>query len=300
MSSVPTHVKAWLNAETLTDLIKWNTATSLLLNIHCLPWFVPEMHPKAQQINTIPRKSISIQCSTIPNKDKHYGLNHFILSNACIVVSAMLVKYLKCFGVKAKLVNGFLKPDNHPDGDVAIPHVYLEIDGYLIDNSFIHIEQDDTPEQNLSTFIAMFTSGPLVRDTKIYYRNTPGKIADKILYGDDGPVDLTNFSNICGSLHNTNKFLAQAKYQVDINPGTFVYDNIMREFLREEFGVVVEDVADVMGRICWNCERQSSQLKRCTGCKVAKYCNKTCLAQDWKSMHKRMHKLNKMYTHKYM
>ena len=211
MSSVPTHVKAWLNAETLTDLIKWNTATSLLLNIHCLPWFVPERHPKAQQINTILRKSISIQCSTIPNKDKHYGLNHFILSNACIVVSALLVKYLKCCGVNTKLVNGFLKPDNHPAGDLAIPHIYLEIDGYLIDNSFVHIDEDDTPEQNLLAFIETFTSGSHVRDTKLYYRNTPDKIADKILFGDDGPVDLAIFSNVCESLHNTKKISGTGK-----------------------------------------------------------------------------------------
>ena len=38
--------------------------------------------------------------------------------------------------------------------------------------------------------------------------------------------------------------------------------------------------------LCDNCLKTSSNMKRCKGCNIAKYCSRDCQANDWKVRHK--------------
>ena len=78
------------------------------------------------------------------------------------------------------------------------------------------------------------------------------------------------------------------------NPETLIYDHLMRIFIKREFNVEINSVENEMSKICWNCGLGSQSLKQCSGCNFAKYCDKKCLTDDWKAMHKRAHKLIKL------
>ena len=53
------------------------------------------------------------------------------------------------------------------------------------------------------------------------------------------------------------------------------------------YKTVLVDVADVAipKKICAGCGRVCSALRRCTGCRVARYCNHVCLETHWYSGH---------------
>jgi hypothetical protein len=56
--------------------------------------------------------------------------------------------------------------------------------------------------------------------------------------------------------------------------------------ISEPFLIVVEK--DALEKVCSYCliESETSSLKRCTGCKVVRYCTPTCQKGDWKLIHK--------------
>lgn len=56
--------------------------------------------------------------------------------------------------------------------------------------------------------------------------------------------------------------------------------------ITEPFLIVVEK--DALDRVCSYCltEADTSSLKRCTGCKVVRYCTSACQKADWKPIHK--------------
>ncbi|TVY75703.1 SET domain and MYND-type zinc finger protein, partial [Lachnellula suecica] len=56
--------------------------------------------------------------------------------------------------------------------------------------------------------------------------------------------------------------------------------------ISEPFLIVVEK--DALEKVCSYClvESDISSLKRCTGCKVVRYCTPTCQKADWKLIHK--------------
>ena len=38
--------------------------------------------------------------------------------------------------------------------------------------------------------------------------------------------------------------------------------------------------------VCWKCAKHSDTLRKCSSCKVAKYCDRDCQAADWRERHK--------------
>ena len=68
-----------------------------------------------------------------------------------------------------------------------------------------------------------------------------------------------------------------------------MYDYVMRKFIKEKYGVEIENLAKKWLRLCWNCFTAAEELKMCSKCRIARYCGKNCQEEDWK-VHKILHK----------
>ena len=93
---------------------------------------------------------------------------------------------------------------------------------------------------------------------------------------------------------NQKKQGASVMHSAVTNPGTLIYDKLMRTFIKREFNVDIDSLENEMSKVCWNCGLNSVNLQTCSGCQFAKYCDKKCITDDWKPMHKMMHKIIKM------
>jgi len=285
-------VQEWLSTLDMQKCVMWSNS-SLPEKLKSPPFRIPTSHPKADQINKVLEESLLIQSSTIPNEDVWFSLNHFIISNSCMAISGFLAKYLSALGVEdVKIVHGVLKFPKHPEGKKGIRHVFLDIDGHFIDNTYIHFRDDKTPDENFDTFLKFS------HDTKLpqNYSRDPKDTSVDLLHGSDmhvhGDTNVQYVESSCKDTFNAHKFLAYIKKGVDLNPGPHVYDTLMRHFIKEEFDLDIPDVSEEMEKKCWSCEAKSNDLKTCTGCKVARYCNKECLTADW-NIHKIAHKMTK-------
>ena len=76
---------------------------------------------------------------------------------------------------------------------------------------------------------------------------------------------------------------------------SIMYDTEMRKFIKEKYGIQIENLAKKWSRLCWNCFAEVENLKRCSKCRIARYCGKDCQVQDWKKVHKIAHE--KYATH---
>lgn len=73
-----------------------------------------------------------------------------------------------------------------------------------------------------------------------------------------------------------------------------MYDIAMKDIIKTEFNTIIsEDLETKWSNTCWSCmiisELKGEDLKTCSGCKLAKYCDQKCQKLDWKC-HKILHK----------
>ena len=71
-------------------------------------------------------------------------------------------------------------------------------------------------------------------------------------------------------------------------PRWVMYDLNMRKYIKGKHGIEIPSLAQKWHRLCWACFTPGDQLKYCSKCKIAKYCNQNCQRQDWK-VHKELH-----------
>ena len=67
-----------------------------------------------------------------------------------------------------------------------------------------------------------------------------------------------------------------------------LYDIEMRRYIKRKYGVEIESLVKKWSRLCWECFEQKADLKKCSKCRIAQYCNKDCQVQDW-NIHKKLH-----------
>ena len=70
--------------------------------------------------------------------------------------------------------------------------------------------------------------------------------------------------------------------------GFALYDIKMRQFIKEKHGMEIESLAKKWSKLCWSCFAPSEDLKKCSKCRIARYCGKKCQVADWK-VHKIAH-----------
>ena len=93
-----------------------------------------------------------------------------------------------------------------------------------------------------------------------------------------------------GNSKHVEKLMVSALSMYCLNPCIKMYDILMREYIKREFEVVVQDIEEKWKERCWNCEKvdANSTLKCCSVCKLAKYCSMECQKREWK-VHKVLH-----------
>ena len=134
--------KQWLEANDPTKSVNWSKG--IPENLTGPPWRVPETLLRSKDINSILEYSLQVQSSTIKTQMncaddlQLIELHYFILSNASLVVTGLLARYLKSIGISSKPMCGVFKPSVDFKGLKGAPIVYLKIDDYVIDNTYLH------------------------------------------------------------------------------------------------------------------------------------------------------------------
>ena len=236
-----------------------------------------------------PEQSLIIQSSTIPSLTEFFTQTKFIVSNVCQNISILIAYYLQQFGIDSKVICGI----NHcADQSIAIPHVFLKFGEHVIDNTYVHYDSEITAQQNLDKFI--IDIAPFVHNVENYVEERPSETRLTLTGWDTQKSEWMYLEEGCKTQLNQWKLVAAVMNSSVINPGTLIYDRLMRIFIKNEFGIEIQSLQDLMKETCWHCGLTSKDLKMCSGCKFGKYCNKNCLTYNLKTMHRTMHKIIRM------
>ena len=247
---------------------------------------------ESHKINCILQKSWEAQSSTIPQCDGHGDFSDFIVSNSSLAVSGLLKTYFDTLDISnVSLVFGLTLWDKSSQGEVedydGTPHVWLDIAGNDIDNSYV-----DVPSSGHVTIDFVYN----LRQLNTYVKEDPWKTKHRLYIGQEAQHVSQTVHNlkIFREYHkkdNIEKYLVFSLHHVDLNPTVKMYDILMRHFLETEFNAKPEDLVTKWQLRCWCCgtEKPKEELKSCTTCKMAVYCNKICQAEEWK-IHKLLHK----------
>ncbi len=262
------------------------------------PWQLPsKVLPNAEKINTILSKSMEIQSSKITGSD---DFDSFIISNSCLAVSGLLRYYFVNSGLlqakEVTLTFGVLLWDDQaregPDDYDGTPQVWLDVKGCPIDNTHVSLPLES--EELIEYFYK-------AKKSNQYVKEDPLKSRHKLYLGSPEAMETTKHNLkvyrtfISEDLKNgegVEKYLVFALECIGLNPSVKMYDLLMRKYLKDEHGFQVDDLVDKWSSRCWSCSLNKSEekeLKKCTECKMAKYCGKECQKSDWKA-HKLLHK----------
>eukprot|EP00092_Neocalanus_flemingeri_P107148 GFUD01137525.1.p1 GENE.GFUD01137525.1~~GFUD01137525.1.p1 ORF type:complete len:314 (-),score=93.94 GFUD01137525.1:18-959(-) len=296
-------VLSWLESNDPSKSVSWSKG--IPENLSSPPWRVPETLMRSKDINTLLEYSMQVQSSTIQTQMKSADdlqlleLNYFILSNASLTVAGLLSRYLKSIGISSKPVCGIFKPVVDFAGLKGAPSVFLKVDNFVIDNTYLHQTERATQKKNVKDFYSII---PKLRTGKAYLEESPSQtkleMVGKKELGDNPEDSGEYLEKCCETDFNMLKHLANVCNNDDVNVGTVVYDRIMREFIKEKFEVEVGDVAEEVTKKCWGCGEAVEKLSACSGCQFARFCGKECITKEWGDMHKVMHRINKKYKEK--
>lgn len=173
---------------------------------------------------------------------------------------------------------------------VHVPHVFLDIGGYIIDNSYTWGDTLISPKENLDWFYPWRNK---TRPLSSYHRAPPNMatMSELALHMDDEDMEqqelLTRSSQ---TKLEERKVVAFNIATAGINPGCMIYDKLMRGQIKRQYGVEVTSIEEEMREVCWGCGEKEKSLNKCAKCGVAKYCGRECQQKDWDFIHKRLHK----------
>lgn len=214
------------------------------------PFGVPRHVQGSDKINEIMKTSWEIQ-------------KQLRVTNACLIVNTVLHRCLKAVDIQSEMVYGVYRT-RHLD----IPHVWLNIDGHVVDNTFV----EDIPEPILITMKkTSHYIATTVRDAKDLYL---GDHVTQRLGIDDHDVNQFEWM-----LSNNDKTLALSQNKLQLDQ----YFKMMTSFIFCRFKCEVEKISETVLINCWTCNKTDLNLKACGDCKVAKYCDIDCQNKDRKS-----------------
>ena len=172
------------------------------------------------------------------------------------------------------------------------PHVWLDIGDCPIDNTHVALPPEAS-EMHLEYFYK-------AKKANYYLKTDPISTHLKLYLGSDEALNTTRHNLKVFRTFITNdtddqklieKYLVFALECIGLNPSVKMYDLRMRNYLKNQFQIEVQDLVEKWAKKCWTCCREdiTEELLKCTECKLAKYCGKQCQKSDWKA-HKLLHK----------
>jgi len=253
---------------------KWNSflyskmPTSLL----------PKTEVNAEMINEVLVKSWETQGSVCPLSFEPEAV---LLTSERFCIDGLLMYYFKCLNVaeNMKRVVGL------KGGQTWHVHSFLKVGEHIIDNAF-NEEKTNWMQEDPSRFrhelsLEYCDVDPADPEYTVY-PTFVGLKNERLVNGKDEKAEQ-NFVMDLGNIPTLPMML------VDVN--MYLYDINMRKFIKEKYGVEIENLFNKWIKLCWNCFATAQELKMCSKCRVARYCGKNCQAQDWK-VHKILHKLH--------
>ena len=229
---------------------------------------LPKTEKNAQMINEILIKSWETQGSIAPSTTNGEKLP--LITNQCQLVNGLLIYYFKSLNIadNMKRVVGLKR------GEV---HSFLIVGDHIIDNTFCE------------SVVKAIQVNPLlaqILDSKCYDVDPadPENNADPKSSG----IGLKNERLVFGKEEKMEQMEVWISARFWFSNLT-VFDTHMRKFIKEKYGVAIDSLANKWVKLCWNCYAATEELKKCSQCKIARYCGKNCQVQDWK-VHKILHK----------
>jgi len=248
------------------------------------PWQVPENDsPYSRNINLLLLLSLGCQKTGI------YGTEFWesgVMSGDYLTVCGVLHLHFKSLGIPSEIKVGIRKI--YDDRDVGVPVVWLEIFGNLIDNTYYHFANME----------------PGTFDTKMVDMNKAHR------YIEDDPtttkIRLVHGQGIRTCVNDPKVFKAYAtpehigKYLWFKHGHGYAFPNYLLFLSAYIEGLMhIEFIADCEMPLpepfglewnskCWLCQKSSTDLKKCSVCLRAVYCDERCQKTDW-SLHKLLH-----------
>ena len=166
----------------------------------------------------------------------------------------------------------------------AHSHSFLSIgqNGVKIDNTHWHQtgeKQQMTPKE---MFDCRQTVDQMDVDPGTYYDVIANPSVDNLVGGRD------KLRLVCTPDQKMEQKLA-FEAACAFKPRLVMYDLNMRKYIKGKYGKEIPNLAEKWRRLCWNCFNPGDQLKCCNKCRIAQYCSKDCITEDW-PVHKALHK----------
>eukprot|EP00088_Acartia_fossae_P031341 TRINITY_DN3224_c0_g1_i5.p1 TRINITY_DN3224_c0_g1~~TRINITY_DN3224_c0_g1_i5.p1 ORF type:complete len:338 (-),score=65.48 TRINITY_DN3224_c0_g1_i5:191-1204(-) len=245
--------------------------------------------PCVDKINPMLNYSIKVQSGVIPKSEE---FSEFILSNSSLAVAGMLQYLLGHLDVPSEITFGVLKwaqdARSSEDDFEGIPHIWLSIGDIPVDNTYVAFPPT---ADNLEYFYeckkvnSYLKENPLETKMRLFLGQEEDEESKEVYRHNIKVLQTYSFKG------HILKYLAISLLNPELNPGLKLYSILMLEYLKNNFSISPPKVEDKMSKECWSCKKEyteSDQLRTCTGCKVAKYCDRDCQRQEWK-VHKLLH-----------
>ena len=182
---------------------------------------------------------------------------------------------------------GLLQFDTKENSD-ATPHTWLNIEslGLPIDNTFMHI-----PPRNGKSMVDFWFK---TKQVDLYVNEDPTTTKRKLFFSQNSESVCQTLSKVFktfGNTKNIEKLLVCVLSMHLLNPCIKMYDILMKEYIKQEYTVVPENLEEKWKNQCWSCEykvQTNLSLMCCSICKLGRYCNAECQRKDWK-VHKVLH-----------
>ena len=172
----------------------------------------------------------------------------------------------------------------------ATPHTWLNVENLdqPIDNSFVYI-----PPRNGKSMVNLWFK---TKHVDLYVNEDPTTTKRKLFFSQNSESVCQTLSKVFktfGKPQHIEKLLVSVLSMHLLNPSIKMYDILMKEFIKREFGVLPENLEEKWKKQCWSCcekkdESSSPSLLCCSVCKLGRYCNAACQRKDWK-VHKVLH-----------
>ena len=252
-----------------------------------LPYILPKCAPNAEIINDLVMKSWETQGSSCREIFDPEFPDQVIMTNNCREITSCLMYYIKSLNVAdgIKRVVGLKNVFGQ-----CITHSFLKTEeGYIIDNIFNkamydHFTFEDVYKMKMK-YLDVDPADPSFQVMEEEYINKSyiGRENQRLLYGADEKVgQFVAFVMVLK--------IQGAPFDL-LHGGIHIYDFHMRKYIKEKYGVEIQNFVQKWSSLCWYCYSRGneSSLKKCMACKIATYCGKQCQEQDWK-VHKIIHK----------
>ena len=247
---------------------------------------LPTIDKNTEIINEILTKSWETQGSVCPRMNP----SKVLVTSRCYAINGLLMYYFKNLNIEDKMrrVIGSVR------GSIWFVYSFMAFDlgdqrgDHFIDNTFSEGEMklyQQVPnkafEFNLKA--KYYDSDPASPELNVNPKSSlVGLMNERLVYGPDEKAEQIFV------FHSATELNDQAMAGLSDSMGLALYDIKMRQFIKEKYGVEIENLAKKWSKLCWSCFVPSQDLKKCSKCRISRYCGKNCQVQDWK-VHKIIH-----------